>query len=343
MSYRLQPGKRFTALRPTGRAATRRSRWQNIDGSRRCIERWSLPQLSSMSRCLVPARPASPGGRCRRLTLRGHVGRLFGVADLKKRSRRKLASRTCRSLMRSIASIARSRTGFLPYVEDGTDRLGAATENPSFLNPVRLPGARILRSRPERRRSSGWNGAEELVARQLPRTAAARDAGCQCRPGDGRFVLNQAETLFDVAQPPAPAAARGCLRQGPRGPRHSLHCLNTSGSDQAALHRQDAGRGEEPRTLRRLIRAAVEDIGLADRTGGQCVAAEGYDSSAPKASWADPASRPASTSPPRPTNAVYRGDGCRLALGRNRRGSPCCPRPFNDRPGDENKSSHETR
>ena len=60
--------------------------------------------------------------------------------------------------------------------------------------------------------------------------------------------------------------------------------------------------GEEPLfLLRRLIRAAVEDIGLADPNAlVQCLAAKDamISSARPKASWRS--SRPASTSPPRP-------------------------------------------
>ncbi len=68
--------------------------------------------------------------------------------------------------------------------------------------------------------------AEALMERPLPLTAEARDALVATADGDGRFLLNQAETLFSIEIPepldagrarrPAPPPRRG-LRQGPRG------------------------------------------------------------------------------------------------------------------------------
>ena len=121
--------------------------------------------------------------------------------------------------------------GFLPYVEDGTVTLvGATTENPSFELNAALAVARqvlILHRLDDAALDELLDRAEALAGTPLPLTAEARDALVASADGDGRFLLNQAETLFDVeldepldpaglaALPPPP---RRGLRQGPRGP-----------------------------------------------------------------------------------------------------------------------------
>ena len=120
--------------------------------------------------------------------------------------------------------------GFLPYVEDGTVTLvGATTENPSFeLNAAVLSRAQvlILHRLDHAALCKLLDRAEEIEGRPLPLTPEARDAIVASADGDGRFLLNQAETLFSVDLPepldPAglsavPAAPRRGLRQGSRG------------------------------------------------------------------------------------------------------------------------------
>ena len=112
-------------------------------------------------------------------------------------------------------------------------------------------------------------------------TAAARDALVAMADGDGRYVLTLAETLFHIAQgePLDPAGLAGVLQK--RSPAYDkdreehynlISALHKSirGSDpDAALYwlaRMLVG-GEEPLFIaRRLVRAAVEDIGTADPT-----------------------------------------------------------------------------
>ena len=108
--------------------------------------------------------------------------------------------------------------------------VGATTENPSFeLNAALLSRAQVLILNRLDTAALGklLDRAEALVGRPLPLTPEARDALVATADGDGRFVLNQAETLFSIeleeplepgrAGRPAPPPRRG-LRQGPRGP-----------------------------------------------------------------------------------------------------------------------------
>jgi putative ATPase len=136
--------------------------------------------------------------------------------------------------------------------------------------------------------------AEELVGRPLPLTPEARDALVASADGDGRFVLNQAETLFDVQldAPLDPAGLAGFLqrrvavydkdREGHYNLISALHKALRGSDPQAALYylARMLVAGEEPLYLiRRLTRAAMEDVGLADPNAlVQCLAAkDAYD------------------------------------------------------------------
>jgi len=183
--------------------------------------------------------------------------------------------------------------GFLPYVEDGTVTLvGATTENPSFeLNAALLSRAQvlILHRLDHKALCKLLDRAEALEGRPLPLTAEARDALVASADGDGRFLLNQAETLFSVTfeAPLHPQALGDFLqrrvavydkdREGHYNIISALH-KSVRGSDpQAALYylARMLTAGEEPLyVLRRLVRMAVEDIGLADPNAlVQCIAA----------------------------------------------------------------------
>src|SRR4051812_40367033 len=128
-----------------------------------------------------------------------------GVADLKKifAEARQMAKAGQHTLLfvDEVHRFNRSQQdGFLPYVEDGTVTLvGATTENPSFeLNAALLSRCQvlILRRLDHEALEELVTRAEELEGRKLPVTPDARDALIASADGDGRFLLNQAETLF---------------------------------------------------------------------------------------------------------------------------------------------------
>src|SRR6266498_5297880 len=130
-----------------------------------------------------------------------------GVADLKKvfAEARDYARAGQRTLL-FVDEIHRfnraQQDGFLPYVEDGTVTLvGATTENPSFeLNAALLSRCQvlILRRLDHDALAELVRRAEVLVGRDLPLTSQAREALIASADGDGRFVLNQVETLFSI-------------------------------------------------------------------------------------------------------------------------------------------------
>ncbi len=222
-----------------------------------------------------------------------------GVADLKKvfaeaREYARLGRRTL-LFVDEIHRFNRSQQdGFLPYVEDGTVTLvGATTENPSFeLNAALLSRAQvlILHRLDHKALCKLLDRAEELEGRPLPLTPEARDALVASADGDGRFLLNQAETLFSVSfdAPLDPGALSNFLqrrvavydkdREGHYNLISALHKSIRGSDPDAALYylARMLTAGEEPLyLLRRLTRAAVEDIGLADPQAlVQCIAAK---------------------------------------------------------------------
>ena len=172
--------------------------------------------------------------------------------------------------------------GFLPYMEDGTILLvGATTENPSFeLNAAVLSRAQVIvlerLSLADLERLA--QRAEKELGRALPLKAEARESLLEMADGDGRVLLNLIE---QVAAHKGEALTKAQLGQrlmrraskyDKSGEEHynlisALH-KSVRGSDpDAALYwfaRMLEG-GEDPRFLaRRLVRMAVEDIGLAD-------------------------------------------------------------------------------
>ena len=226
-----------------------------------------------------------------------------GVADLKKLfADARTAARAGQQTLLFVDEIHRfnraQQDGFLPYVEDGTVTLvGATTENPSFeLNAALLSRCQVLILR-----RLDHQALETLVARgealedkALPLTAEAREALIASADGDGRFLLNQVETLFsiDIPEPLDPAGLSELLhrrmpvydkdREGHYNLISALHKSIRGSDPQAALYylARMLVAGEEPLyLLRRLTRAAVEDIGLADPNAlTQCLAAkEMYD------------------------------------------------------------------
>ena len=211
-----------------------------------------------------------------------------GVADLRKvfaEARARREDGRCTLLF--IDEIHRfnraQQDGFLPYVEDGTVTLiGATTENPSFeINAALLSRCQVmvLNRLDEAALEQLLARAEREEDQTLPLDDDARRALKAMADGDGRFLLNLAEELFALA-PEAPldpgVLAATVQRRAPlydksqEGHYNLISALHKSirGSDtDAALYwlaRMLAG-GEDPRFIgRRLTRASVEDIGLAD-------------------------------------------------------------------------------
>jgi putative ATPase len=220
-----------------------------------------------------------------------------GVADLKKAfAAADRAAEVGQRTLLFVDEIHRfnraQQDGFLPFVERGTVTLvGATTENPSFaLNAALLSRAQVLILH-----RLGADALGQLLDRAvalegpLPLTDPARDALVASADGDGRFLLNQAETLYHAAleQPLGPAELGQFLqrrvavydkdRDGHYNLISALHKAVRGSDPQAALYylARMLTAGEEPRFLaRRLVRMAVEDIGLADPQAlTQCMAA----------------------------------------------------------------------
>ncbi len=211
-----------------------------------------------------------------------------GVADLKKIFERARMSREAgRGTLLFIDEVHRfnkaQQDGFLPYVEDGTVILvGATTENPSFeLNAALLSRCQVLvLNRLDDAALENLLGrAEEEMRMALPLTDDARAALRAIADGDGRYLLNLAEVLFQLSGGPAldvHGLSQAVQRRMPVYDKSQdshynlISALHKSlrGSDtDAALYwfeRMILG-GEDPHYIaRRLVRFAVEDIGLAD-------------------------------------------------------------------------------
>ncbi|MEZ5786183.1 MAG: replication-associated recombination protein A [Xanthobacteraceae bacterium] len=212
-----------------------------------------------------------------------------GVADLKKvfdaaRARRETGQGTLLFVDEVHRFNRAQQDAFLPVMEDGTVVLiGATTENPSFeLNAALLSRARVLVFKP-----LDAEAIEKLLARAeaaegkaLPLDAEARTTLVGMADGDGRAALTLAEEVWRAARAgetfDAAALREIVQRRAPiydksqDGHYNLISALHKSvrGSDpDAALYylcrMLDAG--EDPLYLaRRIVRMAVEDIGLAD-------------------------------------------------------------------------------
>ncbi|WP_445503200.1 replication-associated recombination protein A [Microvirga sp. G4-2] len=212
-----------------------------------------------------------------------------GVADLKKvfeaaRQRRLLGTGTL-LFVDEIHRFNRAQLdAFLPVMEDGTITLvGATTENPSFeLNAALLSRARVLlfKSLDEEAIEKILSRAEEITGKKLPLDGEARASLVRMSDGDGRAALTLAEEVWRSAKPDETFDAEQLQEiiqrrapiydKGQEGHYNLISALHKTirGSDpDAALYylarMLDAG---EDRLFiaRRLVRAAVEDIGLAD-------------------------------------------------------------------------------
>jgi putative ATPase len=212
-----------------------------------------------------------------------------GVADLKKvfeeaRARRETGQGTL-LFVDEIHRFNRAQQGsFLPGMEDGTIVLvGATTENPSFeLNAPLLSRARVLifKSLDAEAIEKLYARAEEIEGRKLPVDQDARAALIRMADGDGRAALTLAEEVWRAARADevfdAAALQEVVQRRAPiydksqDGHYNLISALHKSvrGSDpDAALYYfcRMVDAGEDPLYLaRRIVRMAVEDIGLAD-------------------------------------------------------------------------------
>ena len=211
-----------------------------------------------------------------------------GVADLRKvfdaaRKRREIGRGTLLFVDEIHRFNRAQQDAFLPVVEDGTVILvGATTENPSF----ELIGALLSRAQVFVLRRLGDDDLETLLRRgerdlggPLPLTSEARTALRAMADGDGRFLFNLVEEiarlppenligpdeLVQLVQRRAPLYDKA--QEGHYNLLSALHKSLRGSDTDAALYwlaRMLAG-GEDPTyILRRLTRAAVEDVGLAD-------------------------------------------------------------------------------
>ena len=212
-----------------------------------------------------------------------------GVADLKKvfetaRGRRQTGKGTL-LFVDEIHRFNRAQLdSFLPVMEDGTVTLvGATTENPSFeLNAALLSRARVLVFKPldEAAIAKLLARAEEIEGRPLPLDDTARMMLIGMADQDGRAALTLAEEVWRAAREGetfGPAELQTIVqRRAPvydksqDGHYNLISALHKSvrGSDpDAALYylARMLDAGEQPLYIgRRLVRMAMEDIGLAD-------------------------------------------------------------------------------
>ncbi|KWT71990.1 replication-associated recombination protein A [Hyphomicrobium sulfonivorans] len=213
-----------------------------------------------------------------------------GVQDLRKafdraKARRELGKGTLLFIDEIHRFNRAQQDSFLPYMEDGTITLvGATTENPSFeLNSAVLSRASVLvyNRLDEAAIETLLQRAEKEEQRPLPLDADAREALIGMADGDGRSAINLADEVFAAVAPGQKQLDRNALstlvqkraplydktREGHYNLVSALH-KSVRGSDpDAALYwlcRMLDGGEDRLFLARRLVRMAVEDIGLAD-------------------------------------------------------------------------------
>ena len=212
-----------------------------------------------------------------------------GVADLRKvfeaaRQRRRMGQGTL-LFVDEIHRFNRSQQdGFLPYVEDGTVILvGATTENPSFeLNGALLSRCKVfvMNRLSDEALDKILAKAEQLSGRSIPLDNVGKNYIKSLADGDGRYFINLIESVFQYALPDEildkEALEQLLQRRLPNydkdreGHYNLISALHKSlrGSDpDAALYwfARMVVAGEDMKyILRRLMRFASEDVGLAD-------------------------------------------------------------------------------
>ena len=212
-----------------------------------------------------------------------------GVPDLRKvfdaARRRRIGGQGTLLFVDEIHRFNRAQLdAFLPVMEDGTVTLvGATTENPSFeLNAALLSRARVLlfRSLDDAAVAKLLARAEDLTGQPLPLTEEARGVLVRMADGDGRAALTlaeevwrsarpaetlDAETLQEIVQRRAPIYDKA--QEGHYNLISALHKTVRGSDPDAALYylcRMLDGGEDRLFIARRLVRMAVEDIGLAD-------------------------------------------------------------------------------
>jgi putative ATPase len=213
-----------------------------------------------------------------------------GVQDLRKafekaKSRRETGGGTLLFIDEIHRFNRAQQDGFLPHMEDGTITLvGATTENPSF----ELNGALLSRALTLVFHRLDAAALEELLARaeaeegrKLPLDAEARETLKAMADGDGRTILNMAEEVFGAVMETAGQINREALtklvqrraplydksRDGHNNLISALHKAVRGSDPDASLYwlaRMLDGGEDRLYIARRLVRMAIEDIGLAD-------------------------------------------------------------------------------
>lgn len=212
-----------------------------------------------------------------------------GIADLRKAfdeaAKRRLYGERTLLFVDEIHRFNRAQQdGFLPYVENGTVTLvGATTENPSFeLNSALLSRCKVFIMKPldSAALQQIIERAEKIVGRKLPIDDDAMSMVRDLADGDGRYLINLIESIYDLAPPDGvmnrTEVEKIVQHRAPvydkdgEGHYNLISALHKSlrGSDtDAALYwaaRMIEG-GEDPLyLLRRLTRFAMEDVSLAD-------------------------------------------------------------------------------
>ncbi len=175
--------------------------------------------------------------------------------------------------------------GFLPHMEDGTITLvGATTENPSFeLNGALLSRATtlVLNRLDETAMGELIERVEHETGCALPVDPEARIALVGMADGDGRALINLAEEVLAAVAPSEPPLTTESLvslvqrraplydksRDGHYNLISALHKAVRGSDPDAALYwlcRMLDGGEDRLFLARRLVRMAIEDVGLAD-------------------------------------------------------------------------------
>jgi putative ATPase len=175
---------------------------------------------------------------------------------------------------------------FLPYLEDGTVTLiGSTTENPSFeLNSALLSRCIVLVLKNLNKDSLEKivTRAELIYKKKLPLTEEDRDKLYEMVNGDGRYLLNICEGLLNLAYDTKDQRFKSLDLMSMLQPRATIYDKSRDSHHNliSALHKSIGGSGGDASfywlqrmidsgenihyILRRLVRVATEDIGLAD-------------------------------------------------------------------------------
>jgi len=172
---------------------------------------------------------------------------------------------------------------FLPFLEDGTIILiGATTENPSFeLNPAILSRVQVLVL--ERLNNTDLKKllerAESVLGSKINLDLDAKIELLKVADGDGRALLNLIENIisWEISNPItvkdlSVRLSKRLKKYDKKGEEHynlisALHKSIRGSDPDAALYwlARILDGGEDPRFIaRRLLRMALEDVGLAD-------------------------------------------------------------------------------